>query len=138
ISKATPWMRLPSTLLGLLCWALVSRLLLPRLGRAGRLRGSRWVAALAFSTWWVPFGLGLRPEPWVAVGVVLVVLGVERTLATRRVLPLAVPLLRLLRSRTDLHGVGRGRALPLLAVLLAAPATALLLMAADQGAAALA
>ncbi len=171
VSPATPWMRLPSTLLGLLCWGLVSRLLLPRLGRAGRRRAMPWVAALAFVTWWVPLNLGLRPEPWVAVGVVLVVLGVERALATRRVLPLAaaltgagvttavtpgglaafapvlaaaVPLLRLLRARTDLQlapgsaAGGPGRALPLLAALAAAPAAALLLMAADQGAAALA
>ena len=130
ISAATPWMRLPSTLLGLLCWFLVSRLLLPRLGRVGRRRGTPWVAALAFGTWWVPLDLGLRPEPWVAVGTVLAFLAVERAVATRRVLPLAaaltvagataavtpggvmaaapvlaaaVPLLRGLRARTDLH-----------------------------------
>ena len=92
ISAATPWMRLPSTLLGLLCWFLVSRLLLPRLGRVGRLRGTPWVAALAFGTWWVPLDLGLRPEPWVAVGTVLAFLAVERAVATRRVLPLAAAL----------------------------------------------
>ena len=134
ISAATPWMRLPSALLGLLCWFLVSRLLLPRLGRAGRLRGTPWIAALAFGTWFVPLDLGLRPEPWVAVGTVLAFLAVERAVATRRVLPLAValtvagattaltpgglmavapvlaaavPLLRGLRARTDLHLRGR-------------------------------
>ena len=165
ISAATPWMRLPSTLLGLLCWFLVSRLLLPRLGRVGRLRGTPWVAALAFGTWWVPLDLGLRPEPWVAVGTVLAFLAVERAVATRRVLPLAaaltvagataavtpggvmaaapvlaaaVPLLRGLRARTDLHLRGVLRAAPLVAALVAAGASALLLMAADQGAAALA
>ena len=165
ISAATPWMRLPSTLLGLLCWFLVSRLLLPRLGRVGRLRGTPWVAALAFGTWWVPLDLGLRPEPWVAVGTVLAFLAVERAVATRRVLPLAaaltvagataavtpggvmaaapvlaaaVPLLRGLRARTDLHLRGALRAAPLVAALVAAGASALLLMAADQGAAALA
>ena len=62
ISAATPWMRLPSTLLGLLCWFLVSRLLLPRLGRAGRLRGTPWVAALAFGTWWVPWTWACGPS----------------------------------------------------------------------------
>ena len=165
ISAATPWMRLPSTLLGLLCWFLVSRLLLPRLGRVGRLRGTPWVAALAFGTWWVPLDLGLRPEPWVAVGTVAAFLAVERAVATRRVLPLAaaltvagataavtpggvmaaapvlaaaVPLLRGLRARTDLHLSGRLRAAPLVTALVAAGASALLLMAADQGAAALA
>ena len=162
---STPWMRLPSTLLGLVCWVLVSRLLVPRLGSAGRRRGTAWVAALAFGTWWVPFGLGLRPEPWVAVGAVLVFVAVERALATGRVLPLAaaltaagttaavtpggllafapvlaaaVPLLRRQRARTDLQLTGAWPALPLLAVIVAAPAAALLLMAADQGAAALA
>jgi cell wall arabinan synthesis protein/arabinosyltransferase-like concanavalin domain-containing protein/EmbC-like arabinotransferase in arabinogalactan biosynthesis len=165
ISAATPWMRLPSTLLGLLCWFLVSRLLLPHLGRVGRLRGTPWVAALAFGTWWVPLDLGLRPEPWVAVGTVLAFLAVERAVATRRVLPLAaalvmagataavtpggvmaaapvlaaaVPLLRGLRARTDLHLRGVLRAAPLVAALVAAGAATLLLMAADQGAAALA
>ena len=175
ISAATPWMRLPATLLGLLCWFLVSRLLLPRLGRiglgrAGRRRSTPWIAALAFGTWWVPLDLGLRPEPWVAVGTVLTFLAVERAVATRRVLPLAaaltvagattavtpgglmavapvlaaaVPLLRGLRARTDLHlpgGVlsGAVRGAPLVAAFLAAGSSALLLMAADQGAAALA
>ena len=80
-------MRLPSILLGLLCWFLVSRLLLPRLGHAGRLRSTPWVAALAFGTWFVPLDLGLRPEPWVAVGTVLAFLAVERAVATRRILP---------------------------------------------------
>jgi arabinosyltransferase A/arabinosyltransferase B/arabinosyltransferase C len=113
----------------------------------------------------VPLDLGLRPEPWVAVGSVLTFLAVERAVATRRVLPLAaavtvagattavtpgglmavapvlaaaVPLLRGLRARTDLH-LARGlRAAPLVAAVVAAGSSALLLMAADQGAAALA
>ncbi|HXV92412.1 MAG TPA: arabinosyltransferase domain-containing protein, partial [Pseudonocardia sp.] len=153
VSTSTLWMRLPSTLLGLLCWALLSRLALPWLGRVAARRSTPWIAALAFGTWWIPFNLGLRPEPWVAVGMLAVVLAVERAIATRRLLPLAaalvvagattavtpaglmafapflaaaVPVLRLLRARADLH------ALPLLAVLVAAPASALLLMASDQ------
>ena len=170
LSTSTPWLRLPSTLLGLLCWFLVSRLLLPRLSRiswgsAGRLPGTPWVAALAFGTWWVPLDLGLRPEPWVAVGTVLAFLAVERAVATRRVLPLAtaltvagttaavtpgglmavapllaaaVPLLRGLRTRTELQLPGALRAAPVVAALVAAGSAALLLMAADQGAAALA
>ncbi len=153
VSAATPWMRLPSTLLGLLCWWLLSRLVLPRLGRFAARPWVPWVAALAFATWWIPFGLGLRPEPWVAVGALAVFLAVERALATARVLPLAVglvlagattaltpagllaftpflaagrPLLAMLRARRDLH------TLPLLAVLLAAPASAVFLMVPDQ------
>lgn len=153
VSASTPWMRLPSTVLGLLCWWLLSRLTLPRLGRFASRRWVPWFAALAFATWWIPFGLGLRPEPWVAVGALAVFLAVERTVATARVLPLAVglvlagvttaltpagllaftpflaagrPLLTLLRARRDLH------TLPLLAVLVAAPASAVFLMVPDQ------
>ncbi len=68
ISPSTLWMRLPSTLLGLVCWWLLSRSVLPRLGRFTARRTVPWIAALAFATWWIPFNLGLRPEPWVAVG----------------------------------------------------------------------
>lgn len=158
VSASTPWMRLPSTVLGLLCWWLLSRLVLPRLGRFAARRWVPWFAALAFATWWIPFGLGLRPEPWVAVGALAVFLAVERTVATARVLPLAValvlagattaltpggllaftpflaaarPLLALLRTRHDLH------TLPLLAVLVAAPASAVFLMVPDQSLAAM-
>ena len=153
ISPSTLWMRLPSTLLGLLCWWLLSRLVLPRLGRFAARRSVPWLAALALATWWVPFNLGLRPEPWVAVGSLAVYLAVERAVAVRRVTPLAVglvvaaattavtpaglmaftpflagalPVLRLLRARRDLH------VLPLLAALVAAPASAVLLMVPDQ------
>jgi hypothetical protein len=153
VSPSMPWMRLPSTLLGLVCWWLLSRLVLPRLGRFASRRWVAWWAALAFATWWVPFGLGLRPEPWVAVGALAVFLAVERAVATSRVLPLAValvlagattavtpggllaftpflaaglPLLRLVRTRRDLH------TLPLVAVLVAAPASAVFLMVPDQ------
>ncbi len=153
VSPSTLWMRLPSTLLGLLCWWMLSRLVLPRLGRFAARRWVPWMAALAFGTWWVPFNLGLRPDPWVAVGALGVYLAVERAVATRRVLPLAValllagvttavtpggilaftpflaaalPVLRLVRARRDLH------VLPLVAVLVAAPASAVFLMVSDQ------
>jgi hypothetical protein len=153
ISPSTLWMRVPSTLLGLLCWWLLSRLVLPRLGSFAARRSTPWLAALAFGTWWIPFNLGLRPEPWVAVGTLAVFLAVERAVATRRLLPLAVglllagattaitpggllaftpflaaavPVLRLLRARRDLH------VLPVLVAVLAAPAAAVFLMVYDQ------
>jgi hypothetical protein len=153
VSPSTLWMRLPSTLLGLLCWWLLSRLVLPRLGAFAARRSVPWLAALAFATWWIPFNLGLRPEPWVAVGALAVFLAVERAVATRRVLPLAVgmvlagattavtpggllaftpfvaaalPVLRLLRARRDLH------TLPVVVALVAAPASAAFLMVFDQ------
>ncbi|MCX6464333.1 MAG: arabinosyltransferase domain-containing protein, partial [Pseudonocardiales bacterium] len=155
VSPSTLWMRLPATLLGLVTWVLLSRALLPRLGRAAQ---RPWLAALAFGTWWVPYQLGLRPEPWVALGLLGVLLAVERAVATRRLLPLAVglvlagattaltpggivaftpvlaavvPLLRLVRSRPDL---GRWT----LAVAgVAAPAAAVFLMVSDQSLAAM-
>ncbi|WP_158228066.1 arabinosyltransferase domain-containing protein [Pseudonocardia sp. MH-G8] len=153
VSTSAPWMRVPSTVLGLLTWWLLSRLVVPRLGRFATRPSTPWLAALAFATWWVPFGLGLRPEPWVAVGALAVFVAVERAVATSRVLPLAVglvlagattavtpggllaftpfvaaalPLLRLLRRRRDLH------VLPLVAALVAAPAAAMFLMVPDQ------
>ncbi|WP_345603302.1 arabinosyltransferase domain-containing protein [Pseudonocardia adelaidensis] len=157
VSPSTVWMRLPSTLLGLVCWALLSRHLLPRLGRpCAGVRG-RWTAAAVFALWWLPFNLGLRPEPWVAVGALAVYVTVERTVATGRVLPLAAalmlagvttlvtptgllafapilaaagPLVRRLRERSDLHR------LPLAVALLAAPASATLLVFANQSLAA--
>ncbi len=93
VSAATGWLRLPSILLGGLCWLLLHRLLLPRLGRFARRPAVGWLAALAFGTWWVPFNLGLRPEPWVALVGLAVFLCVERALATRRIRPVAFGLL---------------------------------------------
>jgi hypothetical protein len=151
VSTSTVWMRLPSTLLGLLCWWLVALFLVPRLGRRAK---APWLAALAFLTWWIPSNLGLRPEPWVAVGVLAVFLAVERAVATRRVLPLAVGLvvagastaltpggvmafapflaagaqvLRLLRVRRDV---------PVVALVAAPLAAVLLMMSYDQSLAA--
>ena len=148
ISASTLWMRLPATLLGLLTWGLLSRCALPRLGVH-----KPWLAALAFATWWVPLCLGLRPEPWVAAGLLGCWLLVERAVATRRLLPLVLglllagattaltpggliaftpflaggrPVLRLLRTRPDLHRW------PMVAALVAGPASAVLLMVYDQ------
>lgn len=155
--SSTLWMRLPSTVLGVVCWVLLSRFAVPRLGRFAARRSTPWLAALSFATWWVPYNLGLRPEPWVAVGVLGAFLAVERTIATRRVLPLGIgllvagvttaltpggliafmpflagllPLLRVVRARRDLH------VWPILAVLVASPAAAVLLMVSDQSLAA--
>lgn len=154
VSASTLWMRLPATLLGLVTWLLLSRSLLPRLGPAAQ---RPWLAALAFGTWWVPYQLGLRPEPWVALGLLGVLLAVERAVATRRLLPVAlglvlagattaltpgglvaftpflaaaVPLVRLVRARPAAHRW------PLVLAGLAAPASAVLLMVSDQSLAA--
>ena len=156
VSASTAWMRLPSILLGLVTWGLVSRCVVPRLlPRAGR--GVAWLSALTFLAWWLPYTLGLRPEPWVAVGTVLALVGVERAIALRRVTPLVlallaagvttavtpgglmafapvvaglVPVLRTLRR----SGLGP---VPLVLVLLAGPAAAVFLMVSDQSLAAM-
>jgi len=61
VSASTLWMRLPSTLLGLLCWWLLSRLVLP--GSAGRRAPIGAVAGRAgVRLWWVPFNLGCDPS----------------------------------------------------------------------------
>ncbi len=62
------WLRLPSWVAGIVTWFVVSRgvlgAVLPRAGRGGLTRAA---AALAFLAWWLPFGLGVRPEPLVAL-----------------------------------------------------------------------
>ncbi|GAA2813853.1 hypothetical protein GCM10010470_56650 [Saccharopolyspora taberi] len=88
VSAAPLWLRLPSTLLGILCWILLSRLVIPRVGVR-----SRWLTAVTFLAWWLPFNLGLRPEPWVAAGSLAAFCLVERAIALRAPRPLALALL---------------------------------------------
>ncbi|MDL9937654.1 arabinosyltransferase domain-containing protein [Gordonia sp. ABSL1-1] len=91
ISVAAPWMRLPAFLLGLLGWWLISREVIPRLGRAVRnSTPAVWSAAFVFLAIWLPYNNGLRPEPAEAVGALLTWCCVERAIATRRLLPYAV------------------------------------------------
>lgn len=75
-------LRLPSVLAGLLVWLLLSRGALPVLLRQqARLFWVRAVLALAFLAWWMPFNLGVRPEPFVALGVTAVLICLLRALA---------------------------------------------------------
>jgi len=91
VSVAAPWMRLPAFLLGLLGWWLISREVIPRLGRAVRnSTPAVWSAAFVYLAIWLPFNNGLRPEPAEAVGALLTWCCVERAIATRRLLPYAV------------------------------------------------
>jgi hypothetical protein len=92
VSTSMVWMRIPSALLGVLTWLLVGRALLPRLGAFTRRPGMYLVAAIAFALWWLPTGLGLRPEAWVAAGLAAVVVLVERGLARERLVPVVVAL----------------------------------------------
>lgn len=93
VSTAGVWMRLPATIAGIVCWLMVSRGVLRRLGPGkGGLATSRvtgWTAGAVFLAAWLPFNNGLRPEPLIAVGVVAAWLLVEYTIATRRLVPIA-------------------------------------------------
>jgi hypothetical protein len=83
---ASPVMaRVPAVVLGLLTWWCVRRLVVafPRdagegLARASSVRGLLTTAAagIAFLAWWMPFDLGTRPEPAIALATVAALLGV--------------------------------------------------------------
>ncbi len=63
-------MRVPSTVAALATWLLISRGILPVvLPRHARSWWVRVVAAVSLLAWWMPFNLGVRPEPFVALGV---------------------------------------------------------------------
>jgi arabinosyltransferase A len=94
VSTAGVWMRLPATLAGIGCWLVISRYMLRRLGPAKGGLGVNRVAVLTagvvFLAAWLPFNNGLRPEPLVALGVVVTWVLVECAIATRRLVPAAV------------------------------------------------
>jgi arabinosyltransferase C len=93
VSTATPWLRLPALLMGIVCWLLISREVLPRLGqKVRRSHAAGWAAAAVFLAFWLPFNNGLRPEPVVVLFSLLAQCAVERALATKRLLPAAVGL----------------------------------------------
>lgn len=94
ISTAPPWLRLPAFAMGGVSWMLISREVMPRLGReVRRSAAAGWAAAGVFLAFWLPYNNGLRLEPVVAIGSLLVLCAVERAVATRRVLPLALGLI---------------------------------------------
>ncbi|GAB3481200.1 arabinosyltransferase C [Amycolatopsis cihanbeyliensis] len=94
VSTVPPWIRLPSFLLGVVSWLLISREVMPRLGKEVRVSGAAaWAAAAVFLVWWMPYNNGVRPEPVAAVGSLLALCAVERALVTRRLLPLCLGLL---------------------------------------------
>ena len=90
ISTASPWMRLPALLAAIVCWMVISREVVPRLGRAVREnRIALWTGGLVFLAFWLPYNNGLRPEPIVALGALLTWCSIERAIATGRLLPAA-------------------------------------------------
>ncbi len=94
VSETGLWMRLPALLAGFVCWLVLSREVLPRLGSGvSSSRMARWTAALVFLSIWLPYNNGLRPEPLIAVGALLTWCSMERAIATHRLLPAAVAVL---------------------------------------------
>lgn len=155
VTDASLWMRLPDLIAGLVCWLLLSREVLPRLGPAvTSSKAANWAAGLVLLTAWMPFDNGLRPEPIIAVGSLLTWVLIERTMCASRLTPAALavvtaaftlgvqptgliavaalvaggrPILRILVKRHRLVGTW-----PLVAPMLAASTVILTVVFADQ------
>ena len=155
VSTASIWLRLPTLAMAVVCWWLISREVIPRLGNAVKhSRAAAWTAAGMFLAVWLPLNNGLRPEPIIALGILLTWCSVERGVATSRLLPVAMacvtgaltlfsgptgiasvgallvavgPLRTILRRRSAEFGM-----LPLLAPVMAAACVTLILMFSDQ------
>jgi arabinosyltransferase B len=94
ISTASPWVRIPATLCAILCWLVISREVVPRLGRGVRnSRVALWTGGLVFLAFWLPYNNGLRSEPIVALGVLLTWVSIERAIATGRLVPATAAIL---------------------------------------------
>lgn len=94
VSDSLLWLRLPSVLMGVTAWWLVSRGLLPRLGRqARRSHAATWAAASVFLAFWMAYNSGLRPEPVVVVCSLLALVAVERAVALQRLMPILLGLI---------------------------------------------
>lgn len=155
VSDASIWMRLPDLVAGLVCWLLLSREVLPRLGPAvAASKAAAWAAGLVLLTAWMPFNNGLRPEPIIALGSLVTYVLIERSMRYSRMTPAALavitaaftlgiqptgliavaalvaggrPILRILVRRHRLVGTW-----PLVAPLLAAAVVVLTVVFADQ------
>ncbi|MGV9674513.1 arabinosyltransferase domain-containing protein [Nocardia sp. NPDC003482] len=94
VSTASFWVRIPATLCAILCWLVISREVVPRLGRGVRNSNvALWTGGLVFLAFWLPYDNGLRSEPIVALGALLTWVSIERAIATGRLLPAAVAVL---------------------------------------------
>jgi arabinosyltransferase C len=107
VSTATPWVRLPAMLMGIVSWLLISREVLPRLGQqVRRSNAAGWAAAAVFLAFWLPYNNGLRPEPIVVLFSLLALCAVERAVATKRLMPAALGLVgAALSVGANPHGV---------------------------------
>ena len=91
VSDNSLWIRLPDLIAALVCWLLLSREVLPRLGPAvTSSKAANWAAALVLLTAWMPFDNGLRPEPIIAVGSLITWVLIERSMCASRMTPAAL------------------------------------------------
>ncbi|MBW0014390.1 arabinosyltransferase domain-containing protein [Mycobacterium sp.] len=97
VSTAGVWMRIPATLAGIGCWLIIAHWMLRRLGPGRGGLGTNRVAVLTagavFLAAWLPFNNGLRPEPLIALGVLVTWVLVERAIAIGGVAPAAVAII---------------------------------------------
>lgn len=155
ISDASIWIRLPDLICALVCWLLLSREVVPRLGPAVTAsRPALWAAGLVLLAAWMPFNNGLRPEGQIATGALITYVLIERAIISGRLTPAALaiitaaftlgiqptgliavaalvaggrPILRILMRRRQLFGTW-----PLILPLLAAGTVVLTVVFADQ------
>ncbi len=91
VSDASIWMRLPDLICGLVCWLLLSREVLPRLGPAvASSKAAMWAAGLVLLAAWMPFNNGLRPEGQIATGALITYVLIERAIISGRLTPAAL------------------------------------------------
>ncbi|CAM5685668.1 arabinosyltransferase domain-containing protein [Mycolicibacterium aubagnense] len=94
ISDASIWIRLPDLICALICWLLLSREVLPRLGPAvAGSRAAMWAAGLVLMAAWMPFDNGLRPEGQIATGALITYVLIERAIGTSRLTPAALAII---------------------------------------------
>ena len=155
VTTTSIWMRLPTLVMALMCWWVISREVIPRLGHAVKKnRAAAWTAAGMFLAVWLPLDNGLRPEPIIALGILLTWCSVERAVATSRLLPVAtaciIGALTLFSGPTGIASIGallvaigplrtilhrrstQFGALPLLAPIIAAATVTVILIFRDQ------
>jgi arabinosyltransferase B len=91
VSDASIWIRLPDLVAGLVCWLLLSREVLPRLGPAvASSKPAVWAAGMVLLAAWMPFNNGLRPEGIIAVGSLITYVLIERSMRYSRMTPAAL------------------------------------------------
>jgi arabinosyltransferase B len=91
VSDQSLWIRLPDLVAGVVCWLLLSKEVLPRLGPAvTKSKAANWAAGMVLLTAWMPFDNGLRPEPIIALGSLVTYVLIERSMRYSRLTPAAL------------------------------------------------